>query len=313
MAVLITGASGFIGSRLSSPGDRLFLRRAKGVVENEYVGDLNVPESISKACKNIETIYHCAGFAHEGTQLDSETHYQVNAIGTKNLLIAAANAGVKKFIFLSSVKAAGDPGDICVDEQWQVQPESAYGRSKRTAEKMVLEAGQQYDMHVVILRLAMVYGKGCKGNLMRMVNGVRAGWFPPVPENGNRRSIIHVEDVVDVVRQVANNTKARGKTYIVAHPEAPSTRQIYDEIRASLKLPAIRWSMHEKVFRAVGIVTERLGETTSLKLPVGTHAVKKLLGSECYSPTKINAELGWQASVGLSAGLKEMLTNEAPI
>ncbi|MCZ7655575.1 MAG: NAD-dependent epimerase/dehydratase family protein [Rhodocyclaceae bacterium] len=90
------------------------------------------------------------------------------------------------------------------------------------------------SMHVVNLRLAMVYGHGGRGNLERMARGIRAGWFPPLPDSGNRRSLVHVEDVVAAMGMVAQAPAANGRTYIVADPKAYSGREIYDAIRRGL-------------------------------------------------------------------------------
>lgn len=85
-----------------------------------------------------------------------------------------------------------EPGDACADKDWPGEPATPYGRAKRAAEDAVLEAGAKYGMHVVNLWLAMVYGHGGRGNLERMARGIRAGWFPPLPETGNRRSLVHM-------------------------------------------------------------------------------------------------------------------------
>ena len=105
-------------------------------------------------------------------------------------------------------------------------PETAYGQAKRAAEAAVLDAGQRHGMHVVNLRLAMVYGAGGRGNLERMGRLVRRGLFPPLPETGNHRSLVHVDDVVAAMRLVAADEQANGRTYIVASPEAPSGRAL---------------------------------------------------------------------------------------
>ena len=218
-ATLVTGATGFIGCRLLHPGERALVRNA-GAISNAVVGDLLDPASLSAACDGVECIFHCAGYAHAFTSSGPDAHWRINYEGTRNLLNAAGAAGVKRFVFLSSVKAMAEPGDACVDEDWPGEPITPCGRAKRAAEDAVLEAGAKYGMHVVSLRLAMVYGRGGRGNLERMARSIRAGWFPPLPETGNRRSLVHVEDVVAAMRWVADHPAANGRTYIVADPPA---------------------------------------------------------------------------------------------
>lgn len=303
MTALITGATGFIGRRLLQPGDRGLVRDV-ATMPGAMRGDLLDPASLASACEDIEAIFHCAGYAHAFTSSDPDAHWRINFEGTRNLLRAAGAAGVKRFIFLSSVKAMAEPGDECVNEDWPAEPVTPYGKAKRAAEDAVVEAGVRYGMHVVNLRLAMVYGRGGRGNLERMARGIRAGWFPPLPATGNRRSLVHVDDVVSVMRMVAEAPAANGRTYIVADPRAYSGREIYDAIRAASAAgtvspaPAFRWSVPASVLRAAGRLNGRLGEI-----------VDRLIGSACYSPARIERELGWRAKVGLEAGLREMLSS----
>lgn len=299
MMVLITGATGFIGSRLLQHGDRGMVRDM-AAISGATCGDLLDPSSLIAACKNIDTVFHCAGYAHAFNSSDPDAHRRINCEGTCNLLNAAGEAGVKCFVFLSSVKAMAEPGDECIDENWPGEPVTAYGKAKRAAEDAVLEAGAKYGMHVVNLRLAMVYGRGGRGNLERMAKAVRAGWFTPLPETGNRRSLVHVDDVVEVTRLVAARPEANGRTYIVADPRAYSGREIYNAIRAVLRKPTLPWSVPAGVLRAAGHLNGRLGEV-----------VDRLIGSACYSPARIERELGWRARVGLKEGLQEMVGDEA--
>jgi len=296
---LITGATGFIGRRLLQAGDRALVR-VGAALPGAVHGDLLDPTSLVSACAGIETVFHCAGYAHAFSSSDPDAHWRINFEGTRNLVNAAGEAGVKRFVFLSTVKAMAEPGDECVDEDWPGEPNTPYGKAKRAAEDAVLEAGARYGMHVVNLRLAMVYGRGGRGNLERMARAIQAGWFPSLPETGNRRSLVHVQDVVEVMRLVAARPEANGRTYIIADARAYSGREIQDAIRAVLRKPTLHWSVPAGVLRAAGQMNGRLGEV-----------VGRLIGSACYSPARIERELGWRARVGLEAGLREMLAGKA--
>ena len=309
MTVLITGASGFIGTRLVQPGDRVLARGGSskaGAVD----GDLLDALSLAKACADMDTVFHCAGYAHAFASSDSERHWRVNFEGTRDLVNAAGAAGVKRFVFLSSVKAMAAPGDECVDEDWPGEPDSPYGCAKRAAEDAVLAAGVKYGMHVVNLRLAMVYGRGGRGNLERMARGIRAGWFPPLPETGNKRSLVHVADVVAAMRLVADAPAANGCTYIVADARAYSGRELYDALRGVPPRLTFNWSVPAPLLRASGWLGDVVGELLNRPLPVNSEVIDRLLGSACYSPARIERELGWRANVGLAAGVREMLGDE---
>lgn len=312
---LVTGTTGFIGGHLAARLDRA-ARRVRGLTRGgsetavpfETVpGDLGQPESLAAACAGVGTVFHCAGFAHawagDGARF-ADQHWHVNFEGTRNLVEAAGRAGVRRFVFLSSVKAMGEPGERCVAEECSLPPETPYGQAKRAAEEAVLEAGARYDMHVVNLRLAMVYGPGGRGNLERMVRMIARGLFPPLPETGNRRSLVHVVDVVDAMLLAAERSEAAGRTYIVADPQAYSGRELYDAIRAALGLPAQRWAVPAAALRGAARLGDALGRLFGGRFPFDSEVLDKLLGWACYSPTRLRTELGWAPRVTLAEGLR---------
>lgn len=307
MTTLITGATGFIGRRLAQAGDRRMVRNPAGHSE-EIKGDLLDPASLETACDGMETVFHCAGYAHALVSADTDSHWRINYEGTRNLLKAAGQAGVRRFVFLSSVAAMAGAGDTCVDEEHPGGPVSLYGKAKRAAEEAVFDAGPKYGMHAVVLRLPLVYGKGAPGNIAYMVRGIRAGWLPPLPETGNRRSLIHVSDVVAAIRLVSGDARANGRTYIVADPRPYSGREIYDALREALGMSPARWRIPARLFRFGGWLGDMLVTVSGKTLPMPSGLVSRFLNSACYSPERIKKELGWSASTGLTDGLREMLS-----
>lgn len=311
---LVTGGSGFIGSRLvvalkGSGRTVRVLSRGSEFGADVLIGDLNDLNSLRRALDGVSCVFHCGGFAHAFSSLgqsDAAIHWQVNFEGTQNLVEAAAQAGVKRFVFLSSVKAMAEPGLVCADEDFPGSPETDYGRAKRAAEQAVLETGKHCGMHVVNLRLAMVYGAGGRGNLERMGRLVQRGIFPPLPETGNHRSLVHLDDVVAVMRLVADDERAAGRTYIVAGPEAPSGRQLYDALRQALRMAPRAWEIPASVFRVGARVGDGLEALTRRRMPLNSEVLERLLGSAWYSPARIERELCWRARVSLAEGLREM-------
>ena len=312
---LISGATGFIGQRVirslrnSGIECRALVRKDTGD-ENSVKADLGDKEALRVVCKGVERIFHCAGYAHAFSSLsnaDVERHWRINFEGTSNLVEAAGQAGVKCFVFLSSVKAMAEPGSICIDENYQGHPETPYGQAKRAAEEVVLAVGARYGMHVVNLRLAMVYGCGGRGNLERMGRLVRRGLFPPLPETGNHRSLIHVDDVVSAMRLVASDCRAAGKTYIIANLDAPSGRRLFDTLRGVQGLPVCSWSVPAPVLKFFAHLGDVLEKLFRRRLPMNSEVLDRLLGSAWYSPALIERELGWRASVPLVNGLIDML------
>lgn len=302
--VLVTGATGFIGSRLRS-GRRALVRTK--LTQNDVVGDLLKPDSLLAACSGMDTVFHCAGYAHAFGSVDSSQHWRVNYEGTRNLIEAAGKAGVKRFVFLSSVKAMASPEDQCVDEQWPGDPTSAYGLSKRAAEDVVLAGGLKYGMGVVNLRLAMVYGRGGRGNLERMAQAIKRGRFPPLPNTNNRRSLVHISDVISAIHAVASNPNAYGKTYIVANTQSYSGYEIYKLVRETLGLPASSFTIPASALRACGFLGDIAHRVFKVNSPVTSELISKLLDSECYCSKNIEQSTGWRAQMTLKQGLQEMI------
>jgi nucleoside-diphosphate-sugar epimerase len=323
--VLVTGGTGFIGRFLVSAlleqnaRVRVLVRAGSqiptawaGKVDLGY-GDLEVPESLLSACQGIGQLFHAAGFAHAWAANSPQTvalHWRVNALGTQALVEAAAAAGVERFVFLSSVKAMGEGGKRCIDEDWTLLPQTPYGMAKRAAERWVLETGQRYGMHVVNLRLAMVYGPGSQGNLERMITGIRQGWFPSLPEIGNRRSMVHVRDVVQAALRAVADSVANQKTYIVTDGQVYSTREIYDLICQALGIKRRRWTVPCTLLQLIAWLGDIAGWIRGRPIGFDSEALDKLLGWACYRSDRIQQELGYRPSRTLKDSLAEIIQGE---
>lgn len=311
---LISGATGFIGGRLREHLVQIgqpsyMLARTPLDRDHVRIADLADPIALTAACAGIKRVFHCAGYAHAfaaRTDDDADQHWRVNFAGTRNLVEAAGRAGVQRFVFLSSVKAMAEPGLACADEDFTGRPPTVYGLSKRAAEEAVLAGGNRFGMHVAVLRLTMVYGSGGRGNLERMGRLVRRRLFPPLPETGNHRSLVHIKDVVAAMCLAADDDRARGRTYIVAGPQAPSGRQLFDAMRKVLELPECRWAVPQSAFRLGALCGEGLEAILRRRMPLDIEALDRLLGSAWYSPKRIERELGWSAKITLEEGLREM-------
>lgn len=320
--VMVTGANGFIGARLVARlrADGYTVRR---MVRKEIdadcdvetvVADLSDTAALRRACDGVEAIVHCAGHAHafgEPAALSSERHRRVNLMGTCNVVEAAVSAGVKRLIFMSSVKAMGDPGGQCADESWGAPPVTPYGTAKRDAENVVLRAGREHSVLVTNLRLAMVYGPGSRGNLERMAAAVRSGWFPPLPETGAKRSFVHVDDVVDAVLAVLPDPRAFDQTFIVAHAEPVSPARLYELLCHAVGRRPARHRVPEALLRSLGVVADLLSSIVRKPLPIGRDVVARLVDSECYLPAALEKELGWVARIPIETGILDLFADAA--
>ena len=318
--ILVTGATGFIGRHLVADlvakgcTVRALVRNANhkpmewGTVKL-FLGALEDRASLERACQGIDIVFHAAGFAHAWAHNATvgDMQRRTNIDGTRCLLQAAATGGVQRFIFFSSVKAMGPAGERCVDETWPIPPDTPYGQAKREAEGLVLTLGKRYGMHVVNLRLALVYGTGGRGNLERMIAAVRRGVFPPLPEEGNKRSLVHVKDVVQAALLAGINPVANQKTYIVTDGQTYSSRKIYELIRHAMGKPIPSWAVASSVLYALAVIGDILGRLCRRRMWFDSEALDKLLGWACYCSACIQKELGYQATLTLADALPEMM------
>jgi len=284
MKIFVTGATGFIGQRLISKLAESEENKVKVLSRHSHpdyetvVCDLQSEIVPDGALNGVDYVFHLAGFAHDLRDASKveELYRAVNVDATVRLAEMAVGTGVKRFLFVSSVKAGS------YDEE-HGSPEGLYGQTKREAELKLLDIGRQSEMHVSIVRPSLVYGEGAKGNLALMRGGIKQGWFPPLPETGNRRSMIHVDDLVQALLLVAEDSRANGEIYIAADGKPHSSREIYNAICHEIEKPIPNWSVPKFLFNSLAILSPKL-----------RYKVEKLLGDEYYSSEKLE-KLGFRA------------------
>lgn len=323
-SVLVTGATGFIGQKLVQALERrsddviyvlardmsrvVSLWNRRSVAGRQ--GDLEAITSLEHVCDGVDTVFHLAGFAHSvnvSTRQENEIHKRITVTGTEALLEAALRAGVRRFVFVSSVKAMGEGGEGLIDENSESVPTTTYGVAKRAAEEAVLASGARGDMEAVVLRLPLVYGAGNKGNIPRMIEAIDRGRFPPLPEVGNRRSMVHVDDVVQALLLAADKPEANGQVYLVTDEVAYSTREIYRAICSALGKRPWPPIIPAALLRTIAHAGELLGRWSGLHIPFNRQVLEKLLGSAWYSSAKIRRELGFHPQWTLTMALPEMI------
>ena len=289
--VLVTGATGFVGQhlieylKLDGYNIKAISRKLIPDVDTVICDFLNddIPDN---AFKDIDVVFHLAGYAHDLKSKPEvrDIYQKINVDITAKLLSLSVKNNVKKFIFVSSVKAGGASSQgKCATEKSLFKPEGVYGKTKRDAELKVLEAGRKSDMHVSILRPALIYGPKAKGNLQLMMQGIKKGWFPPLPDVGNKRSMIHVDDVVQALLLLVNIQQANGEIFIATDGRTYSSRNIYETMCRVLGKSIPNWSVPKFLFSAIALISPNL-----------SYKMDKLLGDECYSSEKLQS-LGFKA------------------
>jgi UDP-glucose 4-epimerase len=298
---LVTGATGFIGRRLVDRlrdegwSVRALLRTpSTGSWDDSVVVDLATGAVPANAVRDVDAVFHLAGKAHAVEAVgESDADYAVNVVGTTALLEAACAEGVEYFVFVSSVKAA--------------TPDSPYGWSKRRAEEAVLATRPGPGPRVCVVRPVLVYGPGNKGNLERMMNAIDRRRFPPLADPGNRRSMVHVLDLVDALLLCATSNAADGRTYVVTDGHGYSTRTLYVEMSRALGRPVPSWTVPLGVLRAAGRVGDVVGRLTGRRAPLDSTGVERLVESAEYDGEAVCRELGFRPVQDLRAALPEMV------
>lgn len=285
--VLITGSKGFVGQRLvkAISSNIKVISREKHPYFQTIICDFEKDIIPINALNGIDTVIHLAGFAHDTRDAHSvrELYQKVNVQATIDLANLSINAKVEKFIFISSVKAGGvATPKKCITEEVQGEPDGIYGKTKREAELKLLDLSKGSNMHVTIIRPALVYGPAVKGNLKLMLSGIKNGWFPPLPDIGNKRSMIHVDDLVRAILFVTKDSRTNGEVFIATDGCPYSSSEIYDSLSKVAGKSARKWRVPKLFF-----------DIASQLSPVIKYKINKLLGDECYSSEKLE-KLGFK-------------------
>jgi nucleoside-diphosphate-sugar epimerase len=305
--ILVTGASGFVGraviAALAKAGHtvRAAVRRSTpdfpGSIELVQHGDLAEPVDWSPLLTGVDVIIHLAGIAHIGPRVGNTQYDRVNYLATAQLAKAAAQVGVSRFIFISSIRAQSGPAaDHALTERDPPAPADAYGRSKLAAEQAIRDAGLSFT----ILRPVLIYGAGVKGNLAMLARAAATPLPLPVKNFVNRRSLLGIDNLISALAFVLSSPNAVGETYVVADPGM------------ALKLGDIITTIRQANGRRPFLVPM---STDYLEWPlraVGRNDVWDRIGGNLrVDPAKLIAA-GWQPLHDTRAGLTAMAQAAAP-
>jgi len=287
---LVTGATGFVGQalvrELVAQGVQVVAASRAPAVPGVPWVPMTLPGPIDpEALRGVDTVFHLAGIAHavSGGAPGAEEYDRVNREGSVQVGRAANAAGVDRLVFVSSIKAVGEPGDQVVSEDSKAEPTDPYGTSKRRAEEELLDIGRSGAMEVVIARPTLVYGPGVKGNLAVLASSIRRGSPPPLPVVENRRSLIGIDDLVDALIILAEQSAAPDRVFVLSDGEVYSTDRLVRALAAASGVdPKPRFRIPRRLLAMgarVGDATERL---TRRSVPLSTERLRRLLGNAEY-------------------------------
>jgi nucleoside-diphosphate-sugar epimerase len=243
----------------------------------------------------VEVVYHLAGRAHAlaASPADAKLFVDVNARGTEEVARRAKRAGVRRFVFMSTVKALGEPGNSVVREDQPSTATDPYGRSKYSAEQALM-ALSSADFTVAILRPALVYGPGAKGNLEALLKLLRGGRMPPIPRINNRRSLVGVNDLVDAAVIAGTHPAVGGRAYAVTDGVVYSTSRIVEILAMACGVTrAPRVVIPEAVLRAGAAFGDLAHRLTRRRLPLDSDVLRRLFGNAEYEAIRLRRDAGF--------------------
>lgn len=302
--LLITGYTGFVGNALLPhfpKGSLVLIGRqdATSAHGNVYCKQLDTHEKFGDCLEGVSVIVHCAARVHimnDKSEDPIAAFKEVNTLGTLNLARQAADAGVKRFIFVSSIKVNGESTSERTPFRFNddCHPQEPYGVSKADAEIELKQLATETDMEVVIIRPTLVYGPGVKANFASLMNLVLNGI--PLPFgciNQNKRSLVSVTNLVDLIITCIDHPNAANQVFLVSDDHDVSTSEMVREMANALEKPT--WQLHVPIwcYKLVG------------KLFNKSEVVDRLTGSLQVDISHTKETLDWKPPQTLQEGFKQ--------
>lgn len=312
--VLVTGGLGFVGNALAggaaSRGFKVCVSSRQKLTTQDnrigyfQVGDLDPATDWFAALQGIEAVVHCAGRAHVMKDLVSDplAAFRItNLAGTLNLAHQAVNAGIKRFVFISSIGVNGSRTAIGkpFSEADKPSPHNAYALSKWEAEQGLLRIADQTGLEVVIIRPPLVYGWNAPGNFGSLMRAVQRGWPLPLGAIHNQRSLIALDNLVDFIITCVTHPKAANQTFLISDGQDLSTTELVRGMAQAARMPARLLPVPVWALEWAGRLAGK-GDT-----------IQRLCGNLQIDSSKARDLLGWESKVSVQEGLRRAMLGGA--
>jgi len=287
MEVLLTGATGFLGKSI-----QVVLSRENSLFSlSRTAGDykLTIENEIPNFNQAFDLVIHAAGKAHSvpKTQEEKKQFYDVNVLGTQNLLKGLEEVGVpEQFVFISSVSVYGQEFGKNINEKHKLEAKDPYGLSKIVAETLVMEWCKKHNVVCTILRLPLLVGANPPGNLGAMIKGISTGKYLSIGGGKARKSVLMVQDIANLIPLVAD----KGGVYNVCDSHHPSFRELEELICKQLNKSSVI-SVPFYIAKLLAIVGDLLGKYA----PINSDKLSKITKSLTFSNEKAKKELAWES------------------
>ncbi|MCC5873509.1 MAG: SDR family oxidoreductase [Gammaproteobacteria bacterium] len=304
VTVAVTGASGFIGRALCAELYRMgvdvrrIVRDPSGFDRDVIVvEDISATPDWSEALYGVDVVVHTAARAHvlsETAQNPLAAFRATNTLGTRNLVKQAVASGVRRLVFLSSIGVLGSQtnGRMPFSAEDRPMPQEDYALSKWEAEQLLEDICRDTGLEAVTLRPPLVYGPGVRANFMRLVRLVQSGFPLPLGSVHNLRSLVGIDNLVDLLIRCIDHPNAAGETFLVSDGHDLSTADLIRGLAQAMNRPARLFPCPPSVLRMVGQATGRLDE------------VERLIGSLQVDIRHTCEALDWTPPVSVEEGLR---------
>ena len=308
MRILVTGASGFVGQHLvkalKKQGARV-VGAGRKLINSEadeffLVPDFNDSQAWQEPLMNCNAVVHLAARVHvmQEKAINPLAEFRkVNVDATLNLAKNAATAGVKRFIFISSIKVNGEFTETAkpFTEETVVSPQDAYSVSKNEAEECLLQIAQQTGMEVVIIRPPLIYGVGVKANFASMMRAVKYGLPLPLGKIQNKRSFVFIGNLVSLIAKCVEHPKAANQVFFVSDGHDLSTAEL---IQACAKALGVKARLFSVPIKLIDIVATTLGKRD---------VAERLCSNLQVDISKARNLLDWEPPISVENGLRAMV------
>jgi len=306
--VFVTGADGFIGSALCAQLETVGYRVLRGIQPRDDASpsfgnsaraiDIGPDTDWDDVFKDVDAIIHLAARVHVMRETGPDplaAFRQVNTAGTERLARAAAQQGMKRFVFISTIGVHGNntPADEPFSELSPIVPHSPYAQSKWEAEDALRQVEQETGLEVVIVRPPLVYGPGVPGNFVRLLNWVYRGIPLPLSAVNNQRSFVALDNLVDFLRVCVEHPDATGQVFLISDNETVSTPELIQRLAQTLGLPARLFPSPMPLLRLLGSVSGR------------RQSIDQLIGSLTVDSSKARQRLNWQPVISMDDQLAQ--------
>lgn len=314
MTVLVTGATGFAGSHLTSRllGEgadvRILARPTSNVSRPELagagvvIGDITDQESVRRAVDGAHTVYHIAAVFRKAG-LPDDVYWRVNYEGTVNLLNASLTAGVQRFVYCSTIGVHTSVKDPPADETAPYEPGDVYQRSKCEAEKAVLAFHGEHGLNVTVIRPTAIYGPG-DTRWLKLFRAIAKRRFLMLGNGNTLIHMVYISDLVDAFRLAAESPKAVGQVYIVGGERYVTLNELTVIIARVLGVSLRREHIPIGPVRLLSALCEDVCRPLGIEPPLFRRRVDFFVKNRAFDITKARTELGYSPKVDLQEGIR---------